>query len=237
MSEFRTYLGDCLDVMRSFGDGDVDVVFTSPPYNDSGVTENDKATRRHFKYKNFEFRKDWLDWQTECINEMLRVAKRLVLYNVQTILSNKQDVYKLIGLFADKLDNIIMWYKPNAQPQPYLHRIGNFYEMVLVLKGKEFDVLHCNSDHGKNVIVQNINSYKAWSDIHGAVMSKPFCDEVILEYTKPKEVVLDPFMGLGTTGVTCMETGRDFIGIEIDEEYYTIANERINQTLDQYTLW
>lgn len=182
--EYRLILGDCLEEMKKMNDRSVDVVFTSPPYNDSGKTESDKLKKRHFKYEMVEHRDDWLQWQIECINQMVRISKNCVLYNIQPILSNKKDVYQLIGNFADIIDNILIWYKPNAQPQHYEHRIANFYEMVLVLKGQEFSKLYINSNGYKNVIVKSINTNKQFSNKHRALMSQPFCNEIIAEFTK-----------------------------------------------------
>lgn len=227
MIDYKLICGDCLEEMKKMEDGAVDVVFTSPPYNDSGKTENDKVNKRHFKYEVAENREDWFEWQCEVIEECLRVAKRQVLYNIQPILNNKADVYKLIGYFSDKIDNILIWYKPNAQPQHYPHRIANFYEMVLILKGKEFDKLYINSNGYTNVIVQNINSNRDYSDKHRALMSEKFCNEIIREFTLPTDKVLDCFMGLGTTGISCCKYNRDFVGIEIHKPYYKIAEERI----------
>lgn len=234
---YSLILGDCLTEMKKMPDRYVDVIFTSPPYNDSGVSESDKANRRHFKYENAEYREDWFEWQCECIDEMLRITKRHVLYNVQPILSNKTDVYKLIGKYADKIDNILIWYKPNAQPQHYPHRIANFYEMVLILKGKNFDKLWITSDGYTNVIKQNINPNHDFSDKHGAVMSQLFSDEIIYQFSKEGETVLDPFCGLATTGVSCSKYGRDFIGIEIYEPYYEIAKQRMEKATSQISIF
>ena len=151
MSDFKLICGDCLQIMKEMKDQSVDVVFTSPPYNDSGTTERDKEMKRHMKYENVEFRDDWFEWQCECIDEMVRLSRKYVLYNVQALLSNKQDVYRLIGHYADQIHQILIWYKPNAQPQPYAHRIGNSYEMVLIIKGKQFKRLHINSEQYSNV--------------------------------------------------------------------------------------
>lgn len=237
MIDYKLIMGDCLEEMRRMPEGAVDVVFTSPPYNDSGSTESDKINKRHFKYEVAENREDWLDWQTECINEMLRVSKRQVLYNIQPILNNKKDVYTLIGRFADLIDNILIWYKPNAQPQHYPHRIGNSYEMVLILKGKEFKKLYVNSDGYTNVIVKNINSNRAYSDKHRALMSEDFCREVIKEFTLETDTVLDPFMGLATTGITCAAMGRNFVGIEIHKPYFEIACERMKNEVAQMNIF
>lgn len=237
MIQYSLIHGDCLEEMRKMEDGAVDVVFTSPPYNDSGYTEADIKHKRHVKYEITENREDWLEWQTECINEMLRVAKRQVLYNVQPILNNKHDVYKLIGAFADKIDHILIWYKPNAQPQHYPHRIGNSYEMVLILKGKDFDKLYINSNGYTNVIVKNINTNHDFSDKHRALMSEGFCNEIIKELTLPTDTVLDPFMGLATTGLCCVAQNRNFIGIEIHKPYFEIAQARMQEANAQLNIF
>lgn len=237
MIEYKLLHGDCLEEMRKMPDGGVDVTFTSPPYNDSGHTQNDMEAQRHSKYEYAEARDDWYEWQEECIEEMLRVSKRQVLYNVQPILNNKTDVYRLIGRFADRIDHIIVWYKPNAQPQHYPHRIANAYELLIVFKGKQFDKLYINSNGYRNVIVKNINSNHYWSSKHRAVMSMDFCDEIIREFTLDTDTVLDPFMGLGTTGISCIKYDRNFVGIEIHKPYYDIASERIAQENSQIRLW
>lgn len=167
----------------------------------------------------------------------MRICKRQVLYNVQPILNNKSDVYKLIGHYSDRIDNILVWYKPNAQPQHYPHRIANFYELVLIIKCDDFDKLYINSNGYTNVIVKNINSNHRWSDKHRAVMSESFCDEIIREFTQKNDVVLDPFMGLATTGVSCLKYDRSFIGIELHKPYYDLANERMKEIIAQPTLF
>ena len=233
----KTVLGDCMDTLKAMRDGEVDVTFTSPPYNDSGKTERDIATKRHMKYETVESRADWLDWQIEVIEQLVRVTKKHVLYNVQALLSNKADVYRLIGHFADQIHQILIWYKPNAQPQTYKHRIGNAYEMVIVFRGCKFKSLHINSERYRNVIVQNINPDHSASEIHRAVMSMAFADEMIREFTQEGDVVLDPFMGLGTTGIVCARYGRSFVGCEIYKPYYDLAVERIEREEAQMTLF
>ena len=228
---------DCMDVMKQMEDCSVDVTFTSPPYNDSAKTQRDVEMKRHLKYDTIEYRDDWFEWQVSVIDELLRVTKRQVLYNIQPILSNKQDVYRLIGHYADEIDQILTWYKPNAQPQHYPHRIANFYEWVLVFKCKHFDKLYVNSNGYTNVIIKNINSNRTYCDKHRALMSEGFCDEIIREFTKDDEVVFDPFMGLATTGVSCMRLGRKFVGTEINEPYYWLAVERMRGEASQQSFF
>lgn len=235
--DWKIINGDCLEVMRQMNDCAVDYVFTSPPYNDSGKTQRDIEKGRHIKYKNVEYRTDWFEWQCDCINEMMRVSKNMVFYNVQAILSNKADVYRIIGKYANDIHMILIWYKPNAQPQPYDNRIGNSYEMIIIFKCNGFKYLHCNDKHYNNVIVKNINSDRRYNHIHKALMSQDFSDEIIKEFTQKGESVLDPFCGLATTGISCVKLHRKFVGIEIDEEYTNIARERLENDTAQFTLF
>ena len=228
---------DCLQVMRNMEDVSVDVVFTSPPYNDSAKTQRDVEKKRHLKYQNIEYRDDWYEWQCECIDEMIRVSRKYVMYDIQAILSNKADVYRLIGKYADVIHMILIWYKPNAQPQPYEHRIGNSYEMVIILKAKKFDCLHVNSKRYRNVIVQNINSDHTYSDKHRALMSQDFANEIIREFTSEGDLILDPFMGLATTGIACINQRRNFIGVEINKEYFDLAEDRLLSETSQMTMF
>lgn len=225
---YKIINGDCLEEMRKMADNSIDYIFTSPPYNDSAKTKRDIETKRHCKYKETEYRKDWFEWQCEVIDEMLRITKEIVMYNIQPILSNKKDVYRLIGKYADKIDQIIIWYKPNAQPQHYEHRIANAYEMVLILRGGDFDTLYVE-DNISNVVIQNINSDREYNEIHRAIMSKGFADYMIQQFTKEETTVLDPFSGLATTGIACINQNRKYIGIEKDKEYADLSIKRIEK--------
>lgn len=224
---------DCLDFMKKQPDMKYDVIFTSPPYNDSG-NENDGTKEKGFRHRKYAFvenRKDWLEWQIKCIKEMQRITKKFVLYNIQTILSNKLDVYKLIGKMAEEIHTILIWYKPNAQPQHYEHRISNAYEMVIVFKGKNWKEKQfwLNTNGYRNVIVKNINSNHSYSKEHRAIMNYDFAEEIIKNFTELNDFVYDPFCGLATTGVACIKNGRRFEGTELFERYYELANERLNK--------
>lgn len=76
MIHYNLICGDCLEEMRKMKNNSVDVIITSPPYNDSGYTENDKENKWHFKYENAENIDNYFEWQCDCIDEMLRITKR-----------------------------------------------------------------------------------------------------------------------------------------------------------------
>lgn len=233
MNVNNIYCGDCLELMKQLPDKFVDVCFTSPPYNDTGTKNEDVANLKnhntHKKYLTVEKRNDWFEWQCNVINEMLRISKKLVIYNIQGIKNNRKDLYKIIGNYADRIHDIVIWYKPNGAPTSTPHKLSNTYEYVILLKPDGVKGVDVTSKFYRNLIVQNINSNKEFSKIHRAVMCKEFCDEIIKEFTSEGDVVLDPFFGMGTTGVSCIEQNRKYIGFEVCQEYVNAANQRLSK--------
>lgn len=224
--------GDCLELLKEMEDNTVDVCFTSPPYNDSGNgSDFNRQGGSHTKYLTPESvsrkNKDWFEWQCEIIDEMLRVSKKLVVYNVQGLKSNRKNVYKLIGNYADCIHDIVIWYKKSATPTSTKHKLSNRYEYLLLLKPKGVKGVNVTSEFKWNVFDIDGNRNNPYSNIHKAVMSKSLSDEVIKEFTSEGDIVLDPFFGMGTTGVSCVEQGRHYIGFELCEEYCNAAKERI----------
>lgn len=228
--------GDCLELMQQLPSKSVDISFTSPPYNDIGTENttidtigsgNTTQINTHRKYIHVERRKDWFEWLCDCIDEMLRVSKKYVLLNIQGIKNNRADLYKIIGKYSNIIHDILIWYKPNGCPTGTPHKLSNKYEMVLILKCDGVDGVSVNSNYYTNVIVQNVNDDKSFIKEHKAVMSKQFCDEIIKEFTVKGDIVLDPFFGVGTTGLSCKKQGRHYIGFDIEQRYCNIAEERI----------
>lgn len=215
-------------------DNTVDVCFTSPPYNIKSSGENDKCGKA--KYKIDEYRDDWYEWQIKCIDEMLRISKRIVIYNIQAGQYNKRDVYKIIGHYADRIHDIAIWYKPNGQPQSKPYRISNTYEFILIIKKNPNYVLELNERFARNVIEHNVNT-NPYSDIHGAVMPLDFARLLIHRYTFENEVIFDPFMGLGTTALACDSLKRHFIGTEKEQRFFDIANERLRVQQQQISIF
>lgn len=215
--------GDCLELMKEMPNKCIDVSFTSPPYN----TLRDW---RHTKYLEAEIdSKDWLEQQCDVIDELLRVTKKYVLINVQCLHGNRSNVYKLIGHYSDRIHDIVIWYKHNARPCGTPNKISNGYEMLLILKCKGVHKVDVNSGFMRNVFETNSKTKNPYSKIHKAVMNREFCDFVISEFTKEGDIVLDPYLGLGTTALSCIEHNRHYVGFELNETYFNIAQQRINE--------
>lgn len=216
--EYKLYQADCLQKLKEITDKSVDITFTSPPYN----------RKRNDKYTNYDDTiKDYYKFLIDVTDLLLSKTKRHVIINLQTNYYNKQDVYKFIGYYYNKIQNVIIWEKSNPLPANG-NNITNAFEYFFILGNT---AIKSNTTYTKNHITTSINNNQV-AKIHKAVMKQEVSDWFINKFTKDNDVVLDCFMGLGTTGISCVKYNRDFIGIELDKEYFNIAESRIKE----YTL-
>jgi DNA modification methylase len=203
------YHNDCFNLLSKIK---CDIIFTSPPYN----------RKRNDKYKNYDDTID--DYFAFLVNFIDNVQYNKYLFlNVQTNFYNKQDIYKLIGKYYNKIQQIFVWEKSNPMPAQGFN-ITNAYEYFLVFGDK---ALKSNYTYTKNILTTSVNSATT-TKIHRAVMKQEVADWFIYNFTVDGDIIFDPFMGLGTTGISCKKYNRDFIGIEKNKQYYDIAMERIN---------
>lgn len=208
---------DALKCLPEMPDKSVDVVLTSPPYN----------RKRNDKYAEYDDDiEDYYGFLKNTIDELLRVCRKWIFFNIQATYYNRADVYRLIGEYADRIQNIIIWNKKNPMPAN-ANNITNAYEFIIVFGDKP---LQSNFTYTMNSISTSVNN--DMPDEHKAVMSLELAGWIILMFTQPNDLVLDCFFGTGTTGVACKIHGRDFIGIEINEKYSEYAKKRIEGTLD-----
>lgn len=209
----QLYNDDCFNILPTLEDNSIDISFTSPPYN----------RKRNDKYQNYDdIIDDYYTFLVDFTDLLLAKTKRHVIVNLQTNYYNKQDVYKYIGHYYNKIQNIIIWEKSNPLPANG-NNITNAFEYFIILGD---NAIKSNTTYTKNHITTSIN--KSVNKIHKAVMKQEVADWFIEKFTKDGDVVLDCFMGLGTTGISCLKYNRNFIGVELDVEYFNIAKERIS---------
>ena len=220
--------GDCLKLMKDLPDKSVDVVFTSPPYNrlrNDAYDHYDDTVVNYFKLL------------TGFTDESLRLAKDKVIVNLQQNYYNKSDIFKYFGRYANNIAGIVIWSKTNPKPSRNYREsdntrsITNAYEYFVVLSqdGKCF---RCYGDNNTlNHISTSVNPDHVSN--HHAVMRKDICEWFIDKFTKEGDIVLDPFLGTGTTAVCAIEMNRHYIGFEISQEYFNISLDRISQCLLQ----
>lgn len=206
------YNEDCLEQLALMDDNLVDLSFTSPPYNRK---RNDKYT--HFN----DINDNWLEFNIQVIEQLYRVTKNHVIYNLQANYYNRTDVYHIIGHFSNWIRDIHIWQKSNPMPASG-NSITNAVEYFLILGDKP---LKSNTTYTKNILTTAVNSNMPKE--HKAVMHPAVADHFIKHFTNEGDLVLDPFMGVGTTGVSCKKYNRSFIGIEKSEVYFNMSKQAL----------
>lgn len=224
--------------MKDIPDGSIDMILTSPPYNMRTRIRNGKYTTRekseHFskKYRYFDDAlpiDDFYNLHRDCLTEMLRISK-VVIYNFQIVTGSKEAFFKIIGDFSKDIKDIIIWDKGFGQPAMHGKVLNSAYEMLLILEGDKMAgraINNSNFNRGEMQNILRIGRGKKISNIHSACFPIKLAEEIITNFSKENDTVLDPFAGSGTTAIACMNTNRNYILMEKEEKYFNLINDRI----------
>jgi site-specific DNA-methyltransferase (adenine-specific) len=241
MPNVRLIHGDCVKLLKDTPEKSVDLIFADPPYNLSGENHLTTKNGRIAKCDKGEWDviKDIHAFNEEWIKLCVRVLKDHGTIWISGTLHN----HPSIGVILKKLNlwiiNDIIWFKRNATPLLSNNRFAPSTELIwLASKSKKyfFNYEKAKSlNDGKqmrNLWEINAERHKT---IHPTEKPEKLLERILLIGCKEEDTVLDPFMGSGTTGVVAKRLNRNFIGIEIAQEYYDIAYNRIGNTLiDDY---
>lgn len=248
------YNMDCLAGMKQMEADSVDAVITSPPYNFGLRLHTGKYTKwtpgETFGYTGLPANRydnrvndalsmdDYYAWQCQCIDEMLRVTKGLVFYNIMMITGNKVAFFKLLGHYADRIREIMVWDKMSAEPAMHDGVLNREFEFVVVFdkhdcKGCQLPVFNASRGTLSNVLRIGKNK----SNKHRAAFPLLLPQTIIHYFTNSGGVILDPFLGSGTTAIAAIKEGRHYIGFELNREYYNDAEKQINAEKAQLKLF
>ena len=216
----KIYNMDCLEGIKQIEDNVIDIVITSPPYNVGG------------KYKDFKDKSCFSDYYIfirNVLDEMLRVTKNYVFLNFGIFEDNKDTYLKLLSMYSENIKEIFIWAKTMSQPSnSNICKTG--FEFIICFTSKEEAITRSfkimNVLNISNTIIKegNIkNKYK----LHKAAFPLWLPEFFISNFTLKDSLVLDPFMGTGTTAVACKRLERNYIGFEIDKNYVEYSNKRI----------
>ena len=266
----KIYNEDCLEGMKRIHDGSVDLVVTSPPYDNLRTYGHLKGG---FMFEMFK----------PIAKELSRILKEggVIVWNVndETIKGSETCTsFRQVLFFKDEcglnLHDTMIFKKTNPIPQIYRKRYNNEFEYMFVfskgtvkthnpikvpclhaglqLKGttyKNFSV----GEQTRTKLANPVKEEKIKGNIWEYVVGKkqidqeakkhpaPFPFELardhIVSWSNENDIVLDPFMGSGTTAIAAIREKRNFIGFELNKEYYDMACKRIKQELAQPTLF
>ena len=245
MNDIRLIHGDCLEVMKTFADGEFDTVVTSPPYNMRTRIRNGQYTTRewgsHFSIKYSSFHDalpidDYYRFHSKALHEMLRLAA-IVFVNIQIVTGSKEAWFQIIGDFAKQIKDVIVWDKGEGQPAMHPAVLNSGYELILILEANTSAGRAFTKSYFERGTMSNIwrlgrggnGSIKG----HGAIFPESLANRIITGWTIESDHILDPFGGSGTTAVACVKTGRRCTSIEIDEDYHAISVKRVAEAQAQ----
>lgn len=247
---------DAAEYLNTMPKESIDLVITSPPYSDlrkyGGV--GDTWNEDKFMYIAnglYNVLKDggvivWI------VNDKTENGSK-------TLVSFKQALYfQKIGF---NINDVMIWEKTNPMPVVKQPRYQDVFEyMFIITKGKpktfnpitipckcagnayKSTVKNMGGENGRTYKQFNINKEKVspniWKcaisqnkTIHPAVFPEKLVIDHILSWTNENDIVLDPFIGSGTTALACIKTNRKFIGIDLNEDYVKLTNSRINELI------
>ena len=231
---------DVLDQMISNGEK-VDAIITSPPYNMNLRIHSGKYMSRwgwkgnvgSFSTKYETYRDDlpmneYFKFQDEFISKALQVTD-LMFYNIQMITGNKVALFQLLGKYADKIKEVIIWDKIHSQPAMQMGTLNSQFEFIFVFQNsKPYNRSFEDSQFNRGTLPNVWNIKRERNKLIKAGFPTELVRKILINFTKPDSIIMDPFMGSGTTGVVCKEMGRNFIGVELDKDLYEKAQDRIN---------
>ena len=204
--------GDCLELMQKLPNGSVNFTLTDIPYN--AVNRNSNGLRNLDKGKADEITFDLQDF----LEQVYRITSNSIC-----IFCGKEQFSTIYQFFANKKGTVrpIIWEKSNPSPMngQYIYLSGIELAVWFKKSGAK-----CFNAHCKNTVFKYPNGK---SKMHPTEKNHDLLKELILDNSNPGDLIFDPCMGSGTTGLMSLETGRNFIGMELDPEYFNIASSRI----------
>ena len=218
----KIHLGDCLEEMKKMPDMSVDLILTDPPYGISRQL-NCKNQRLGTTAKlNFDFG-EWDKFNIEWFNEAVKKTRGwIITFCAKKDIGKYWEILEKEGFIA--IDTVA-WVKPDPLPLNAKSRFLNAWEAIVV--GKRGGA-HWGSNYLHNVL--KYQAPKGKNRVHPTQKPLGLIEELIKVTTKEGDIVLDPFIGSGTTAVACKMNNRRFVGFEINPEYYKMAKERLKNT-------
>jgi len=234
--------GDAIEVMKGIPSNSIDLTFADPPFN---------LNKGYEHYEDDKETKDYLDWCKEWLAQMVRITKpsgSIFVHNIPKWLT-------YFASYLNEMAYFRHWIAWDAMGAPLGKTLlPNHYGILWYVKSKEFKFYDIRMPHsrcreceailkdygGKKELIHPFGTLISdmWTDIyrirhkkrrdeHPCQLPIHLLERLILMTTDENDVVLDPFIGTGTTAIAAKRLGRKFIGIDIDPEYVAICREKL----------
>jgi len=235
----KVICGDAVETMKQMPDGSVDLVITSPPYNLKNSTGNGMKDGRGGKWAHAALQNGYthhddcmphdryVKWQKECLTQMMRLIPDTgaIFYNHKRRVQNGllQDRQDIVGEFPVR--QIIIWRRKGGLNFNAGYFLPTYEVIYLIAKPKFKLAPKANALGDVWEFTQEMNNE------HPAAFPVKLIDRIVSS-TNAK-IILDPFMGSGTTAISAINFDRNYIGIDISPEYCKMAETRIKRHMPQ----
>ena len=223
------YIGDSYKLIKEIPDKSIDLVVIDPPYE--MVTRGAGFHKKRDYYDLIHDKGLAKSIDEEILKELDRVMKKTNIY----IFCNKNQMLMYLQYYKDKNIDILVWHKTNPIPT-----VNNKYlsdlEYIVFVREKGTKMYNTYKTSSK-LYQSQVNKKDKQKYKHPTIKPLDLIKRYIINSSKEGDTILDCFMGSGTTGVACKELNRNFIGMEINEEYYNIAKDRIMGINEQEKLF
>lgn len=237
--------GNCLDVLPQIGDQSVNLIYTDPPYKETGNKWDNKLVDTTELFKHYEriIKEDGciaVHCTMKYANELINAAKHLYKYdwiwekdngtNVPNVNQQPFRVHEYILIFGKGRvthgkRTPMKYFPQKTKGDPYTQKSGRISENW---KGGLSNIVTENTGDRHPKTIQKHTRERGY---HPTQKPVSLADLIINSYTEEGDVVLDTFMGSGSSGVSAKKNYRNYIGIEINKEYYDIAKRRIDEVI------
>ena len=221
MEDIKLYCDDCLNIMKQIENESIDLIVTDPPYLIKYKTNYRKNKDHDFcsEILNDDNEQLIIDYIKECYRILKNNTAMYMFCNCDKVDFFKQELENA----GFKIKNMIIWVKNNWTAGDLKAQFGKQYEIIfLVNKGRK-------CFNGKRITdVWMFDRISGKKQLHQNQKPVDLLKQCILKHSDENDIIFDGFMGSGSTGVACIETGRKFIGVELDKKYFEIAKERID---------
>lgn len=232
------YNEDCYIGIKNIPNNSVDLVIIDPPY-DIDTRRNrigyNRIAKSILKVENTLLDHNLTEsYDFSLLDELIRIMKKINIY----IWCNKSQIEDYLKYFVDKHKcryEILIWNKTNAMPL-YSNKYINDKEYCLYFR-KESKCNPTTYEDARTVYTSPLNARDRVLYHHPTIKPVDFIRRMIRNSSNENDIVLDCFMGSGTTAVASIMENRKYIGFEINKKYFDISNARIEKILEEKELW
>lgn len=228
MQEFINQIvqGDCLEIMKEIPDKSIDLIFIDPPYNVGQKFANENL--EHQEYINL-FKK----W----ITELYRVLKLSGAFYMTYYHKKLFEIGQILTSFDWRFGNLIIWTYGNMAGSAWDKRIWAYnYQPIFYFFKKDYKIDLQQKRFSANTLGIDVWQFTACQSnfknpdikrVHPSQKPVSLLRHIIHHSSNVNDIVLDCFMGSGTTAIACKQLGRKFIGIEIDPLFVELGRKRL----------